>query len=197
MSTPPENESVEHSPNSVAAPTSHSTFRWVVGSIAVVAALSAIVATTNTKPRGESQAQPSVASSAVVEDTEPSPEPSPEVEPEVEPEVDVEAEPETAPEVDTDDESDTGSALAARGITDDDVRALGFMADEYGYGLGPGTSLPFDQAQSFAYVVLLSCDELAAGTTTQSALVDDDVMSGAAPSDASAFWSYATGRFCP
>ena len=88
--------------------------------------------------------------------------------------------------------------LADRGIGEPDVRALGFVADEHGYGLSEGTPLPFEQAQSFALVVVLAaCDDVAEGTTTWEALVDDDANSGAPRGEAASFWSYVRARFSP
>ncbi|WP_460735717.1 hypothetical protein [Nocardioides ginkgobilobae] len=86
--------------------------------------------------------------------------------------------------------------LAEFGYTRSDVVALGLIADDTGYGLSPGTPLPYDMAENFAYVIALSCRDLDRGRTTVGALIDDDVSMGAPPSQAQRFWSYVTSRFC-
>lgn len=109
----------------------------------------------------------------------------------VEGDPDVPAEP--SPEVDT----SIQDALDERGVTDDEVRRLGAMADRTGYGLGPGTTLPFDQAQNFAVVLILTCDQVAAGELTWDDAIAADVSTGAPQGAAREMNGYLRDVFCP
>lgn len=77
------------------------------------------------------------------------------------------------------------------------VVQLGQVADLYGYGLGPGTSLDYEQATNFAYAVSIICDDLRSGAMTLQESIDEDVVSGAPPGDARGFNRYLKGVFCP
>ncbi|MGY1777740.1 hypothetical protein ACI8AV_17920 [Geodermatophilus sp. SYSU D00804] len=77
------------------------------------------------------------------------------------------------------------------------VRQLGTKADETGYGLAPGTPLPFEQAQSFAAIIVPVCDKVADGQTTWSAQTAQDVADGAPPTDAREMNGYLRDVFCP
>lgn len=94
-------------------------------------------------------------------------------------------------------DTSTADFLASRGVTDSMVRQLGYMADATGYGLSPGTPLPFDQAQNFAFVIVGVCDEVAGGRTTWASEVDRDVASGAPLGDAQQMNGYLRDVFCP
>ena len=77
------------------------------------------------------------------------------------------------------------------------VVQLGQVADLYGYGLGPGTSLDYEQATDFAYAVSIICDDLRSGAMTLQESIDEDVVSGAPPGDARGFNRYLKSTFCP
>ncbi|TIC81502.1 hypothetical protein E8D34_17615 [Nocardioides sp. GY 10113] len=83
------------------------------------------------------------------------------------------------------------------GLPHEVIVRLGSMADLYGYGLGPGTALDYEQATNFAYGVSVVCDSWRSGETTVQDAVDDDVMSGAPVSDARGFNRYLHTTFCP
>ena len=74
---------------------------------------------------------------------------------------------------------------------------LAAMADLYGYGLGPGTTLSYGQAKNFAYGVSVVCDSLRSGESTVEDAVADDVSMGAPRSDAEGFNRYLDQTFCP
>ena len=83
------------------------------------------------------------------------------------------------------------------GMAHEDIEALGRAADAYGYGLGPGTALSYEQATNFAYAVAVTCDELRSGETTLEESVQVDVADGAPPADARGFNAYLDSTFCP
>ncbi len=97
-----------------------------------------------------------------------------------------------APDEPKDSEADNDLNLAH-----DDIARLGRAADIYGYGLGPGTSLDYDQATNFAYAVTLTCDGWRDGNLSFEDSVSEDVMSGASETDAIAMNRYLESTFCP
>lgn len=83
------------------------------------------------------------------------------------------------------------------GLPHDVIVRLGRAADAFGYGLGEGTTLDYEQSTNFAYAVALVCDEWRSGDLTFEDSVEEDVMSGAPPSDARAFNHFLESDFCP
>lgn len=104
-----------------------------------------------------------------------------------------------SPTTESSSEVDTSiqDALAERGVTDDMVRRLGAMADSTGYGYGPGTTLPFDQAQNFAVAVLVTCDQVVARTLTWDQAIRDDMSTGAPAGAAEKMNGYLRDVYCP
>lgn len=82
-------------------------------------------------------------------------------------------------------------------LAHDVIVRLGRAADAYGYGLGPGTTLDYEQATNFAYAVSLVCDGWRSGESTFQDSVDEDVASGAPLSDARGFNRFLQADFCP
>lgn len=82
-------------------------------------------------------------------------------------------------------------------LAHDDIVRLGRAADIYGYGLGPGTSLDYDQATNFAYAVTLTCDGWRDDSLSFEDSVTEDVISGASEADATAMNRYLESTFCP
>lgn len=83
------------------------------------------------------------------------------------------------------------------GLPHDVIVRLGRAADVFGYGLGPGTVLDYEQATDFAYAVSTVCDGWRSGDLTFQDSVDEDVTSGAPASDARAFNRFLESDFCP
>ena len=92
--------------------------------------------------------------------------------------------------------SDTHPELAARNIDADLLQQLRSVTDRYGYGLGDGTILPDDMLTNFAFVALLTCDEIAAGETTWAQVIETDISDGAPPADARGFNDFLRNQFC-
>jgi hypothetical protein len=95
--------------------------------------------------------------------------------------------------------SDTSiaDALQVAGVSDDLVRQLGVVASETGYGLGRGDALPFDTAQNFAYMMVLTCREIASGSLTYASSQAQAVADGAAESDAARMMAFVEAEYCP
>ncbi|MGY1737015.1 hypothetical protein [Geodermatophilus sp. SYSU D00684] len=87
--------------------------------------------------------------------------------------------------------------LASRGVTESMIRQLGAKADATGYGLSPGTPLPFDQAQNFAAIMVSVCDKVTSGQTTWSAQIAEDVAARAPLADSQEMNGYLRDVFCP
>jgi hypothetical protein len=87
--------------------------------------------------------------------------------------------------------------LASRGVSDDMVRQLGAMADMTGYGLDADTPLPFAQAQNFASVIVMTCEEVASGSLTWPESIARDVTDGASLAHARHMNGYLRDVFCP
>lgn len=83
------------------------------------------------------------------------------------------------------------------GLPHEVIVRLGRTADVFGYGLGPGTALDYEQATNFAYAVSTVCDGWRSGDLTFQDSVDEDVMSGAPPADARGFNRFLESDFCP
>lgn len=83
------------------------------------------------------------------------------------------------------------------GLPHDVIVRLGRAADVFGYGLGPGTALDYEQATNFAYAVSTVCDGWRSGDVTFQDSVDEDVASGAPATDARAFNRFLADDFCP
>lgn len=86
--------------------------------------------------------------------------------------------------------------LARRGVTRMDVVLLGHIADRTGYGLGPGTTLTFQQAQDLAIMMVDNCERVRQGKRTWHDLVAEDVSVGATSSDAVDMYNYVSSQFC-
>jgi hypothetical protein len=92
---------------------------------------------------------------------------------------------------------ESSSELSGLGLTPEDVRRLGAVADETGYGYGPGTTLPYDAAYDLALGLTAVCESVASGETSWSDQVLVDVGDGAPVDDAITFNGYLEDDFCP
>lgn len=100
-------------------------------------------------------------------------------------------------EVEEVEEVDSGETPDEYGLTSADIELLGSMADLYGYGLGPGTSLTFEQATDMAYAMTVPCSDVLVGGMTWGERVAEDVADGAPVADAEGFNAYLRDSFCP
>ncbi|MGY1813974.1 hypothetical protein [Blastococcus sp. SYSU D00820] len=87
--------------------------------------------------------------------------------------------------------------VRAAGVSDQLVRQLGQVAGDTGYGLTRGVPLAFEDAQSFAVVMIDNCRDLHAGTVTVQGMIDRDVSDGAPVADARAMADFLERIFCP
>jgi hypothetical protein len=87
--------------------------------------------------------------------------------------------------------------VRAAGISDQLVSQLGQVAGDTGYGLTRGVPLAFDDAQSFAVVMIDNCRELNSGTVSTEQMISRDVSDGAPVADARAMAAFLQQTFCP
>ena len=88
------------------------------------------------------------------------------------------------------------SALASAGVTSSDVDSLAGVAYETGYvwRSRPPTA---EEKQTFAYMAVLECRQVAGGSRTWEDSAQEAVSTGASVADAARMASYLESSFCP
>ena len=89
-----------------------------------------------------------------------------------------------------------GQMLAAAGISDAAIRTLAAVGQETGY-LWRSRPPTDGEAQSFAYMVLLECRDVANGVKTWQDSAEEAMSTGASAADASRMTDYLQNVYCP
>lgn len=104
--------------------------------------------------------------------------------------------PDTATATVEGEDPELADALAAAGIDEGTIRILGAVGTETGY-LFQSRTPTYEEMQSFAFMSLLECQEVASGAKTWVDSAAEAVASGAGMNDAQRMVSHLENNFCP